>query len=416
MDNFFKQDMSFITGNEIVKEEPEEICEQKLEEEAFSDEEETEEAGNHWMSENKTYINSALKNKNKFIKTETKPERKELKKMTGKAKLRVFSLPSLTTCSFCGAESSSHQTNLEHWRQTHSGEEVVYSCREVQADQCNYSTKDLAEMRDHLREHLFQQGKNGQCEICAKYFPKNRLKTHIKIVHEAVKNHECKTCQKSFKTSKMLQAHELVHAPDDVRYQFSCHVCGRRFTQRGNLDTHLKNHLGLKEYKCDSCGKDFITSSGLKSHMLTHTGEKPYKCESCDAKFTSSSQLKNHVMVKHLNVFRYQCTYCPVKYNRLELLKNHEMSHTGETPFKCTVCGKGFRRKDKLRIHEVLHGSDEDKYRYPCEVCGKRFTQSNNLKTHMKSHHSESSEPSVVARPSYTMASSSFLPHTWPQP
>ena len=407
-ESFFKQDM-VIAGQEkeIVKEEPpEEFCEQKLLED--DDESKAGDYVNHEIFETKvSKIRKNSVNKSKKVtgvKSDKKPS----------SKLRLLSLPSLTICSLCGAESVTHLANLEHWRHTHPLEDVIYSCKEEQADSCHHSTKSLAGMRDHLREHLFKLGKIGQCEICAKYFPKGHLKTHIKMVHEGVKTHECKTCQKSFKTKKMLQAHEMIHAPDDVRYQFSCHVCGRRFTQRGNLDTHLKNHLGVKPYKCDSCEKAFLTSSALKAHTLTHTGEKPFQCESCDARFSSSSQLKNHVMVKHLNLHRYQCTYCPVKYNRLELLRNHEMSHTGETPFKCPVCGKGFRRKDKLRIHEVLHGSDEDKYRYPCDVCGKRFTQSNNLKTHMKSHHNDNAlAPSQSQTQNYA-APPTFHPSIWP--
>eukprot|EP00090_Calanus_glacialis_P019201 TRINITY_DN29542_c0_g1_i1.p1 TRINITY_DN29542_c0_g1~~TRINITY_DN29542_c0_g1_i1.p1 ORF type:complete len:582 (-),score=117.59 TRINITY_DN29542_c0_g1_i1:157-1854(-) len=413
--SFFKQDMSVITGQDAVKEEPEEICEQKLleaDDRIAGINKNHHEVGKHWMLQNETENENEKMQKKVKIKNVNGSHEKSVKKSG--FKLRLLSLPSLTTCTKCGAESTTHLANLEHWRLTHTEDDVVYSCREAQVDSCMYSTKSLADMRDHLREHLFKQGKIGQCEICAKYFPKGHLKTHIKMVHEGVKSHECKTCQKSFKTRKMLQAHEMVHEPDDVRYQFSCHVCGRRFTQRGNLDTHLKNHLGVKPYKCDTCEKAFLTSSALKAHNLTHTGEKPFLCESCDAKFSSSSQLKNHVMVKHLNVHRYQCTYCPVKYNRLELLRNHEMSHTGETPFKCSVCGKGFRRKDKLKIHAVLHGSDEDRYRYPCEVCGKRFTQSNNLKTHMKSHHSDAPELPATPTQHYPMTPAAFASRMWP--
>ena len=30
----------------------------------------------------------------------------------------------------------------------------------------------------------------------------------------------------------------------DCRYQFSCHLCGQKFTQRGGLDNHLMLHAG----------------------------------------------------------------------------------------------------------------------------------------------------------------------------
>ena len=402
---------------DIVKQELDDICEQKLEEaESSKDVDLVDGLDNSWnwmaeedsayIKDDESDVESDSDSKKRKRKSKAKPavkgKRKKEKKeaetedpgdgllVIRKRKenyIKILYLPTMCSCSQCGLLSSSHLANQEHWRSAHPGDEVIYTCNEDE-DDCKFSTPDVQSMKNHLREHLFKLGKIGQCEFCAKFVPKNHLSNHIKLVHELQKTFECKTCQKRFKTESILRTHELIHQPDDARYRFSCHVCGQRFTQRGNLDTHLKIHMGLKPYKCDSCEKAFTTSSGLKAHILVHTGERPFLCDSCDATFKSSSQLKTHVMEKHLNLHRYQCTYCPVKYNRLELLRNHEMSHTGETPYKCSTCGKGFRRKDKLRNHEFLHGPDDSKYRFPCEVCGKRFTQNNNLKTHFKSHHS----------------------------
>ena len=424
--NFVKADMISCLNKEeeeeedLVKQEMEEVCEQKAEETLNGVE--LEESWD-WKDDS-TYIKDndspdpdeseeevVKKKKSKTVKTSRSGQGKRKRDKTeeddsvggGKGGLlvmrkrrekhiKIISLPTMCTCSLCGLQSATHLANQDHWRSSHPQEELVYTCNEDE-DDCNYSTPDLQSMKNHLREHLVKLGKIGQCEVCSKYFPKNYLSHHVRLVHELQKTFECKTCQKRFKTERILRTHEFIHEPDDARYRFSCHVCGQRFTQRGNLDTHLKNHMGLKPYKCGSCEKAFTTSSGLKAHSLVHTGERPFLCDSCDATFKSSSQLKTHVMEKHLNIHRYQCSYCPVKYNRLELLRNHEMSHTGETPHKCSTCGKGFRRKDKLRIHEILHGPEETKYRFPCEVCGKRFTQNNNLKTHIKSHHSEPRSP-----------------------
>ena len=38
-----------------------------------------------------------------------------------------------------------------------------------------------------------------------------------------------------------------VHVTDDSKYRFSCHLCGKRYTQSGSLFTHMKNsHNGVQ--------------------------------------------------------------------------------------------------------------------------------------------------------------------------
>ena len=345
----------------------------------------------------------------------------KMRDRVGDKHIKLLSLATMCTCAECGEEFRSHGDNNEHWKTCHPDKEMSYKCSEDE-DDCTFATADILIMKNHLREHMFKLGLNGQCQFCGKYYPKNFLARHILQSHESTKTFECKKCNKFFKTERILKTHELTHESDSTRYKYSCHICGQRFTQKGNVDSHLMIHSGERPFKCNSCDKAFTTSGGLKAHYLVHTGERPYACDQCEATFKSSGQLKNHVMEKHLQVYRYQCTYCPVKYNRLEMLRNHEMSHTGEAPFKCSTCGKGFRRKDKLKKHEILHGPDEEKYRYPCEVCGKRFTQNNNLKTHMKSHHSDQRDR--PAGPTNTVAAANLatlaaipppqLPPNWP--
>ena len=55
------------------------------------------------------------------------------------------------------------------------------------------------------------------------------------------------------------------------RYQFSCHLCGHKFTQRGGLDNHLMLHAGNK--------MDAGDPLDLKSFSIIVAGVKPYKCD-----------------------------------------------------------------------------------------------------------------------------------------
>jgi KRAB domain-containing zinc finger protein len=38
-------------------------------------------------------------------------------------------------------------------------------------------------------------------------------------------------------------------------------------------------HTGVTPYKCDICGKRFSENGSLQTHIRIHTGDKPYKCD-----------------------------------------------------------------------------------------------------------------------------------------
>ncbi|KAK3883591.1 hypothetical protein Pcinc_012094 [Petrolisthes cinctipes] len=133
--------------------------------------------------------------------------------------------------------------------------------------------------------------------------------------------------------------------------KFQCAECGKLFTQKPHLKTHMLIHTGQKKFQCSECDKRFTHKGTLVAHSLVHTGQKPFECEYCGKRFTQRTGLKYHEH-SHLGIKKYKCNVCDRKFTQKEALNIHSHIHSGRK-FECRECGKQFKHKSTLSRHVV---------------------------------------------------------------
>ncbi|XP_033210157.1 zinc finger protein 91-like isoform X2 [Belonocnema kinseyi] len=119
--------------------------------------------------------------------------------------------------------------------------------------------------------------------------------------------YKCEKCARSYKWKKHLNHHLRYEC--DVTPQFICKFCGKQFSRKFNMNTHI-NDLHLKtylkppktEHNCDQCCRSYTAISSLNKHKrLKHAEVKPqFFCDSCDFQTKEKSYLLKHIISRHL--------------------------------------------------------------------------------------------------------------------
>jgi len=201
-------------------------------------------------------------------------------------------------CPFCMCTFGSTTTNQEII-QTSNSDQLRCGEGEINFGRYCETERETGEQRACAKKNPL----DFKCTECGRIFDRNGDATRHMLVHTGKRAFACETCSKTFKLKGELKRHLITHSKSS-RYSCSFGNCQKTFGLKGNLDRHIRSvHSREKRSLCNICGKSFSQSGDLNRHLLIHNGDRKFEClfSECDKKFTQKAHLEAHKLT-------HQCT------------------------------------------------------------------------------------------------------------
>lgn len=180
---------------------------------------------------------------------------------------------------------------------------------------------------------------------------------------------------------------------EDVKNQYECGTCSKKFLSRGGLVSHIKaQHQKPKERNDKQSPENAFIKSELDDQNVD------FKHEDCSSsndntdfahgfssdKGSEKPKKKRGRKKKHPDEVKpFKCNKCSKLWRTQGELKNHLLSHSTDRPFICEICGQAYKHKSALDVHVSMHNGISP---YMCVHCNKCFTQRGGLQRHMPIH------------------------------
>lgn len=166
---------------------------------------------------------------------------------------------------------------------------------------------------------------------------------------------------------------------------FPCQYCRNTFTNRQQLERHVRIHISSIDRKCNICDKHFASHEALSQHKLTHcktfnsiasdtvSNNKQLLTSKCDAN-SSQSSTGNTV-----------CVYCKQNIEDENQFKEHfklhnniGQSNVGKTnSFICICCRQTLTSNNEYNIHMRHHLKRSSQQQQPTAVTSNEIPEPN---------------------------------------
>ncbi|CAL7933992.1 unnamed protein product [Xylocopa violacea] len=248
-------------------------------------------------------------------------------------------------CNICQTTFEQKSRILRHIFSKHS------SHRPFKCSNCDKTFKFKSEVKIHKLLH--QDVDSSLLHCCSKCDYRARtkynLKSHYIRKHTDDYKFGCEHCGKRFKMEWDLKFHTGIHGNS----QHMCDICGKFYTSDYSLYKHRKvSHLNEYKFQCSVCNRKLLTQENLDNHMRQHS--KTYECKECGKVFTSKRYLATHLTV-HTTAKPYTCHICKKNFRTSHIRKAHLTTHSAEKPHMCDLCGQSFKRRYYMIEHRKKH-------------------------------------------------------------
>lgn len=189
------------------------------------------------------------------------------------AKVRTPKLDEIFECPFCPETFPVKHRLTIHKKEQHKGQRLPKKDMNEKTICPHCGLILFAKSLDkHTRQvHNKNPDEMYICDLCgAKVTSRNGIISHMQLKHLNVA-YICRHCPEVFQNPGTRRTHEIrFHT---LKYNFTCHICAKKFLTGVYLRKHLNSHTGERKHTCDICGMALATKESLKHHMATHSGK-----------------------------------------------------------------------------------------------------------------------------------------------
>jgi DNA-directed RNA polymerase subunit RPC12/RpoP len=246
-------------------------------------------------------------------------------------------------CKVCGKVFAYHHTLLRHHRSVHL--KVRYPCPD-----CGKTFSDTSGVLVHRKlTHLRMR---TQCEHCSRPFRTARALRLHSATCEALMRH----IQESDPTQALVQQVErakrakarLEKRREQARKRAvsPCQVCKKVFKTQVAKERHLMEVHDIRHFVCEEggCGRTFSSKGALLSHIKVSHELLRYQCPYCDKQLCARRNMMNHVVSAH-----GQAALLGMEEVGMERVPFVLVPHQRET--RCLVCGCYLAGEEEVEEH-----------------------------------------------------------------